>query len=350
MQGLQMEVPGFGCVTGRAATEARAETHAGAQSTSRSGTTPGRPSGSGYQFAQPLLFAPAPLPPFPLPRPGNLVADMEDVEAWREMERNWHFHNAQPNKKSRQRVRGGKHVSMRKREEQKKELAARKVAKQSIGAPWEALPGQPKPSRHMAFDDDNHPTVTGAAIRVTTKPIAMDPSDASSQGSNAPDGVSNGDTGSRYMKTSFTYGCCAVNYQMAGFTGYLGPVQKDDLLPPHDKGTGKVMSDKMGWAEALPTRSNVQAFSRGAADELRTEMPPALDELYNEELYEVRERAVVKGTFKLAKALSRVADGVSIGEATGCDQRWTEPLVADATLSKIGMMTDDYTSVMNGGT
>ena len=123
---------------------------------------------------------------------------------------------------------------------------------------------------------------------------------------------------------------------ISGADGKLGAVELDDLIPPKDKGTGAVIAGQMDWATALPNRSNVQCWSKGAAKEARTTIPLTLAQLEAEEDEEVRNDDKVICLFKMAKALASVTNGVPVGEACGCDLRWATGNVHELEAPYVG--------------
>ena len=123
---------------------------------------------------------------------------------------------------------------------------------------------------------------------------------------------------------------------ISGADGNLGAVEGDDLNPPKDKGTGAVIAGQMDWATALPTRSNVQCWSKGAAKEARTSIPHTLAELEVEEDEDLRNDDRVKCLFKMATALASVTNGVPVGEACGCDLRWADREIHELDSAYVG--------------
>ena len=103
--------------------------------------------------------------------------------------------------------------------------------------------------------------------------------------------------------------------------GALGTVQDDNLLPPNDKGTGRVIAKQLDWATALPSRCNVQEWSKAAALAARRLVPDALAELQAEEISCDED---VRCLFAMATELAYVSNGVPIGECCGCDLRWAD--------------------------
>ena len=91
------------------------------------------------------------------------------------------------------------------------------------------------------------------------------------------------------------------------------------LLPPHDKGTGAAIARQADWATALPTRPNVQEWSRAAALTSRTELAAAIKKLLAEESPEVQATPLFQGLFNMTKLYVKVQNGIPIGEGYGCE-------------------------------
>ena len=104
--------------------------------------------------------------------------------------------------------------------------------------------------------------------------------------------------------------------------GALGRPVCDNALPPNDKGTSKVMQLQANWASAKPTRLNVLAWSRRAAQAARVEVPLGLDELFAEENESVRNDPQIRKLFALTKLEVQASSGVVVGETWGCDLQW----------------------------